>query len=307
MDQVRSSELKAIGDWIRASVRDPGLLDTPLPELKDLKLDESLIRHARKDRVLNRFVDTVWSQFERCANCHSPDRNAKQVEKNGERMSWIVPNSPGDTLQLLEDRDLINFNKPSESTLRTKSLGRDDHGGGIKFPVDGKTDREWVGFLEDYAAIKKERYANASDIPKNASIRTWRTGHHLRIKDLRNLSSGQYCVVVLYAVNADGEVDKNAVAISEGRVSKDGTSWGSSLMLLEPSRMRHTGASVAWSELLPDGKVELQWLVVEDSTTSIEEILAMKSVARFDIDSLWEPGHSSAKSISFAAFQPIGK
>ena len=307
MDQVRSSELKAIGEWIRASVRDPDSLDTPLPELNDLKLDESLIRHARKDRVLNRFVDAVWSQFERCANCHSPDRNAKQVEKNGERMSWIVPNSPGDTLQLLEDRDLINFNKPSESMLRTKSLGRDDHGGGIKFPADGQTDREWVGFLEDYAAIKKERYANASDIPKNASIRTWRTGHHLRIKDLRNLSSGQYCVVVLYAVNADGEVDKNAVAISEGRVSKDGTSWGSSLMLIEPSRMRHTGASVAWSELLPDGKVELQWLVVEDSTTSIEEILAMKSVARFDIDSLWEPGHSSAKSISFDAFHPIDK
>ncbi len=106
-------------------------------------------------------------------------------------MSWIVPNSPGDTLQLLEDRDLINFNKPSESTLRTKSLGRDDHGGGIKFPADGQTDREWVGFLEDYAAIKKERYANASDIPKNASIRTWRTGHHLRIKDLSTALRGR--------------------------------------------------------------------------------------------------------------------
>lgn len=78
-------------------------------------------------------------------------------------------------------------------------------------------------------------------------------------------------------------------------------------MLIEPSRMRHTGASVAWSELLPDGKVELQWLVVDDSTTSIEEILAMKSVARFDIDSLWDPGHGSAKSISFDAFQPIDK
>ena len=78
-------------------------------------------------------------------------------------------------------------------------------------------------------------------------------------------------------------------------------------MLLEPSRMRHTGASVAWSELLPDGKVELQWLVVDDATTSIEEILAMKSFARFDIDSLWKPGHSSAKSISFDAFHPIDK
>ena len=88
MDQVRKSELEGIGLWIQASVKDPESLNTPLPTLGDLNLDEELLQHARIDRVLSRFVDIVWSQFERCANCHSPERNAKQVEKNGERMSY---------------------------------------------------------------------------------------------------------------------------------------------------------------------------------------------------------------------------
>lgn len=303
MDQVRKSELEGIGQWIRASVQDPESLNTPLPELNDLKLDEALIRHARKDHVLERFVDVVWSQFERCANCHSPDRNAKQVEKNGEQMSWIVPNSPGETLQLLEERKLIDFDNPSASLMKTKALGQDDHGGGIKFPVDGQTDREWGQFLTDYAAIKQARYAESSDIPAFDSIRTWRTGLHLRLKELPTLPAGQYAVISMHRIGADGDVSEEAVAIGEGRVSKDGSSWSTSLMLLEPTKLRHTHAPVDWNALLPDGRYQFRWIVVDDSSTSIERILAMPSKLRTNIDSLWKSGHSTAKSISYGAFK----
>ena len=124
MDQVRKSELEGISQWIHASVQDPESLSAPLPPLNDLKLDDKLMQHVRNDQVLTRFVDIIWSQLERCANCHSPDRNAKQVEKHGGKMSWIVPNSPADTLRLLEERKLINFEKPSASLIKTKAISQ---------------------------------------------------------------------------------------------------------------------------------------------------------------------------------------
>jgi hypothetical protein len=301
-DRVRGAELEAIGQWIRASVADPESLNTPLPKLTDLKLDEAFILHARKDHVLNRFVDVIWSQFERCANCHSPDRNAKQVEKHGDQMSWIVPKSPGETLQLLEERNLINFDNANASLLKTKALGLDDHGGGVKFPVGGQTDREWGRFLEDYVALRNARYTRDSDLPRFDSKRTWRTGLHLRVRDLPNLPVGQYAVVLVHRIDHAGIVDENAIAIGEGRVSKDGTGWSSSLMTVEPARDRESSSSAAW-KTLADGRYQLRWCVVEDVSTPLEKILATKPQAYLEIDTLWPPGHSNAKSLSFGLFR----
>jgi hypothetical protein len=253
MDQVRNLELEAIGQWIRASVQDPDSLNTPLPDLDDLKLDEKLMRHVRKDQMMSRFVDIVWSQFERCANCHSSDRNAKQVEKHGEQMSWIVPNSPTETLKLLEERKLINLEKPSASLLKTKALGKDEHGGGVKFPEDGQTDREWGLFLSDFAAIKRATYSSSKEIPKFDPIRTWRTGLHLKVKELPDLPPGKYAVVLMHWIAADGKVNEEPTAIGEGRVSKDGTSWGTSMKLIEPVHLRSTQESVDWGHLLNAG------------------------------------------------------
>jgi hypothetical protein len=305
MDQVRKSEHEAISQWIHASVRDPNSLNTPLPKLNDLKLDETLIRHARKDSVLNRFVDVVWSQLERCANCHSPDRNAKQTEKNGPQMSWIVPNSPGETLQLLVERKLINLEKPLASLIKTKALGQDEHGGGVKFPVDGQTDREWGRFLEDYAAIQSARYKSSKDLPSFAGIKTWRTGLHLRIKELPQLPVGQYAVILMHRITSDGITAKEATAIGEGRVSKDGSSWSSSLMILEPSTHRSPNTVSEWYNLLPEGKYQLRWIAIDDSTSSMEKILSMQPSASIEIDSLWKSGHSSAKSIPFGEFTTV--
>ncbi len=97
--------------------------------------------------MVNRFCDAVWSQLERCANCHSPDRNTKQVEKNGPEMSWIVPNDPNKTLSLLLERKLIDVEHPEESLLRTKPAGLTEHGGGAKFAVGSETDRRWLAFF----------------------------------------------------------------------------------------------------------------------------------------------------------------
>ncbi len=305
MDQVRKSELEGIGEWIRASAQDPESLNATLPELKDLKLDDKLMRHARKDQILSRFIDMVWSQFERCANCHSPDRNLKQVEKHGEQMSWIVPNSPTKTLQLLEERKLINLETPMASLLKTKALGKDEHGGGIKFPEDGHTDREWGLFLTDYGAIKRAGYSTSKEIPQFDPIRTWRTGLHLRIKELPALPEGQYVVVLMHRITSEGKVDEETFAIGEGRVSKDGASWGTSMKLIEPAHLRRTHSSVDWSSALPDCRYQLRWIVVDDSKVSLEKVLGLPYTMQTEIDSLWKSGHSAAKTISFSTFKSV--
>lgn len=305
MDKVRKSELEGIGEWIRASIHDPESLNVPLPELTDLKLDAQLIQHSRKDQVLTRFIDTIWSQLERCANCHSPDRNFKQVEKHGEQMSWIVPNSPAETLQLLEDRNLIDIQAPLASLLKTKALGKDGHGGGVKFPEDGHTDREWGLFLSDYAAIKRARYSSSNEIPEFDPVRTWRTGLHLKIKELPSLPAGQYAVVLLHGVTSEGKANAEPAAIGEGRVSKDGASWGTSLKLIEPAHLRRSRASVDWSGVLPDGRYQLRWIVVDDSTMPLEKILLLPYTMQTEIDSLWNSGHSAAKTISFGSFKSV--
>ncbi|MBX3422673.1 MAG: hypothetical protein KF752_14055 [Pirellulaceae bacterium] len=302
MNSVRASELAAIGEWIRASVRDPDSLKTPIPQLNDLKLDELLIQHARKDVVLSRFVDVVWSQFERCANCHSPDRNARQVEKHGAQMNWIIPNSPDKTLDLLEQRKLIDFDQPRASLLLTKALGQADHGGGVKFSEGGHTDRQWQQFLTDYAAIKLGRYVDSSEIPAFSSLRTWRTGLHLRIKELPALPVGQYAIVSMHRLSPEGKAEDQAVAFGEGRVAKDGTSWSTTIMLLEPTAMPRLRAPIECKTLLPDGRYQLRWTVVEDVTQALERILALPSTASAEIDSLWKTGHSAAKTLLFNSF-----
>lgn len=303
MNRVRKAELEAITAWIEASVRDPESLNIPLPNLDDLNLDEKLIQHTRKDQIVSRFIDVVWSQFERCANCHSPDRNAKQVEKHGEQMSWIVPNSPAETLQLLEERNLIDLETPASSLLKTKALGQDEHGGGVKFPVDGQTDREWANFLIDYASIKRARYSSSNEIPTFNSIRTWRNGLHLRLKDLQNVTAGQYAIIRLHRILPSGDVAAEAVAMGEGYVSKDGSSWSTTIMLVEPAHLRQSNAAVDWDKLMPDAPYQVQWIVIDSSNLSIEKLLAMPASKRTRIESLWKAGHSSAKTISFETFQ----
>ena len=169
--------------------------------------------------------------------------------------------------------------------------------------MDGQTDREWSQFLQDYAAIKRGRYLKSNEIPNFESIRTWRTGLHLRIKELPTLPAGQYAVILVHRISPDGKLDEESIAFGEGRVSKDGASWSTSLMLLEPTRLRHTHASVDWNVLLPDGRYQLRWIVVDHSSSPIEEILAMRSIMRTEIDSLWKSGHSNAKTISYGAFK----
>ncbi|MFQ5734684.1 MAG: hypothetical protein ACE5KM_22350, partial [Planctomycetaceae bacterium] len=184
-DKVRKQEFAAFKAWLMAAAKDPALLKASADEVTlGTKLPPQVIRHARKDRVLSSFVDNVWSQVGRCISCHSPNKNARQVKKHGEQMSWIVPNDPAGTLKELVEAGNIDTDDPAESPVLTKPAGLSKHGGGPKFLVGGPAYRGFLRFLTDYAAITNGKYQSTKDIPEPPKELILLGKQHLRIVDM---------------------------------------------------------------------------------------------------------------------------
>ena len=97
----REEEAAAFEAWIVASCALPSLAEAPpLDAAKrgDWRRPVEVIRHGRDDQVLARFLDQFWGDTERCASCHAPPGNRKQVEQFGDRVSWLVAGAPRATM-----------------------------------------------------------------------------------------------------------------------------------------------------------------------------------------------------------------
>ncbi len=91
-EEVRKEEFEAFRAWIRAAVADPQLLAAKGAAPIGPQIPDTVIRHARRDRVLASFIDNIWTEVGRCAACHSPDRNQKQVkERYTSRIARTAP------------------------------------------------------------------------------------------------------------------------------------------------------------------------------------------------------------------------
>src|SRR5262245_26167090 len=90
----RKRELEAFVAWLKASAADPALRNAPKlkPEAQAKPaLPVEVIRHARKDRVLESFTNNVWSMRFRCMSCHNEGtpQNAKLEREHVERVAWF--------------------------------------------------------------------------------------------------------------------------------------------------------------------------------------------------------------------------
>ena len=69
----RQAEYEAFAAWIKAGSNDPKLRKLPAPKVAaGPARPNTIIRHARADRVLDSFTRNVWSQRMRCFPCHTP-------------------------------------------------------------------------------------------------------------------------------------------------------------------------------------------------------------------------------------------
>ncbi len=73
-EKNRKAEREAFVAWIAACAADPKLKESPMIDAKELAKPPKpaeVIRHARKDRLLESFEANVWAWRFRCMSCHT--------------------------------------------------------------------------------------------------------------------------------------------------------------------------------------------------------------------------------------------
>src|SRR5262245_52504566 len=206
--KTRQAEYEAFLAWIKACSADSGLCALPRLAAEDLaKPDkpDAVIRHNRKDRLLDSFVRNVWSQRMRCFPCHTPFEldavsqqhpKARETHKQfedqfGQRMNFFKETPEATLRQLIVSSrkpakghlPVINMDEPTKSLLVLKPLAKVPekdasgqfekptyaepvtHGGGRKMFPDDQTYKSFVSWLQDYARVVRDEYSSPGDLP----------------------------------------------------------------------------------------------------------------------------------------------
>src|SRR5262245_2199486 len=166
----RKAEYEAFAAWIKTCAADATLRSAPKldpAEIARPPKPNEVIRHARSDRLLESFEQTVWAMRFRCMNCHTEGtpQNDKHRKEYGDRVAWVKKAGPKATMDYLIASKLIDPADPEKSLLLQKPLGKVKHEGGIKFAVGDQGHKAFRKWVEDVAAIKAGRYATAADLP----------------------------------------------------------------------------------------------------------------------------------------------
>jgi hypothetical protein len=301
--EVRKEELAAFADWIRAAAADPKLRQAKIdPKNKTIgpKLPGEVIRHTRKDQLLASFREQVWSEINRCAACHSPKLNQKQVEKHGERVSWIVPDDPAATLQKLLDAGNIDLDEPKSSPILMKPTMQTEHGGGVKMTVGDRTYRQFHEFIVDYAAAVNNRYQSADELPAPPSEVRRAAEAWLKLADVPEKYDRQLMQIDLYR-QENGGWSKDRWATSERQVFGKGKLWQHNLTLTAP-RDSQRANEIRKAQKLPPGTYLLRIYVdgherlKRDYPTELDQ---REFVAEIRVDSQWPDGYQAMTVVAF--------
>lgn len=185
-EKARQAEYEAFAAWIKACATDSRLRE--LPKLKPSELAQpkrpvEVIRHARKDRLLESFENNIWAMRFRCMSCHieGTKENDKLKADYGERVAWMKAAGPEATMNYLMSTKLIDVARPENSLLLLKPLKAVEHGGGKKFLMGDQGYKAFRAWLEDYAKIVGNKYTTAASLPK-IDTSTERFGTNIWIK-----------------------------------------------------------------------------------------------------------------------------
>ncbi len=308
MARVRKAEYEAFLAWIEAAARDP-LARRVRPETVriGIELPPEVIRHARKDRVLQAFVDTIWPEVGRCISCHAADRNQRLVAKWGDHISWVQPHDPEETLRRCVANGLIDTEQPEKSLLLLKPLGEVEHGGGPKFVRGSRADKAFRRFLSDYAATVTGRYRSAHDLPPIPGEVLRPTHQHLRIRGIPRRWAGRLMRVDLYRWQGDGW-SRWRWATADNPVTRRGV-WQSLVMATAP-RGSKRAAELGSHPDLPAGRYLVRIFI--DRSGRLEkdrdaELGPEDLVAEVELRGPWPPGYWPPKILRFPVRHPGGQ
>ena len=274
--KTRQAELDAFAAWVHACCSDKALIARPrLSESQLAKPDPDVevIRHARKDRVLDSFVRNVWSQRMRCFPCHTPNeldsdnpQHAKPIERHrefvqlhGARMN-LFKETPQETMNSLLNSSrkksskhlpLINLDEPTKSLLvlkptsklpaknedgkfaRPSSLEPVSHMGGLKMHVDDVSYKAIIAWIQDLASVQQGRYAKVTDLPSD----NWYPSKYvLRMKEVpESWPLGGRVQLFVHAGGERGDDwDETPIAFTQGQVTPKHFVNGSLILLKKP-------------------------------------------------------------------------
>lgn len=304
-EKLRQVEYNALLAWLQAAVLDPKLAAA---KTKDAALGSSLppevVRHLRRDRVLASFVDNVWSEVGRCAACHSPDRNGKQVKEHGEHISWIQLGDPQATLDHLREHELINVSAPEKSLILLKPLNQVKHGGGQKMLVGDRTYKQFRAFLDDYAASLAGKYQSSAELPQARAEVSQVTDIWFKLEVVPKEYDKLLLQVDLYRWDEKAkDWSSDRWANGDRAVFGGGQLWQQHLSLTAPRNSARAKELTA-NSTLPPGKYRAK--IYLDRQKKLErdfraELTDEDLVGTVDFDSRWPSGYGKMTIARFPA------
>ncbi len=335
-EKNREAELEAFAAWIDACCRDDDLVaakDVDDSSRIGPKQSLEVIRHTRKDRVLDSFVRNVWSQRMRCFPCHTPaeldpenpmhskpiQRYDEFVAQYGTRMA-IFKESPARTLQSLiassrkqtdKRLPLINVDSPLESLLLLKPTsklppkdadgkpGKPSHArpvshmGGIKMHKDDHSYKAFAAWLSDYARSVTGEYSDPRSLPED----NWfPTEHVIRIKGLpADWPALSTAQVFVHKWDSEHATwDDKPVAFTQCKVTPRKMINGSLFVIAGDGQKDQLDPG---GETLQPGKVQLRIYLDQDETLATEptRLLNQRSPdATAEIDAKFRKGFKDA-------------
>lgn len=247
--KTRAAEYAAFADWIQRSVADPKLVALPKQPAENLPRPVEVIRHARKDRLVASFANTIWPMRHRCMSCHTEGtaENRKLVEKHGPQVAWFKAAGPEATLAYLRTTNLLNTKEPEKSLLLLKPLGVVEHGGGKKVLPGDQGYKAFRAFLEDYARISRDEYKDAASLPKvTPEPRRWASEVWFKLTNTPPAWGDKLLQVDVYAWDVATEAwEATPCATSDRAVFGKGRLWQHSLTLLAAPE---SARALAWTK-----------------------------------------------------------
>ena len=297
----RKAEYDAFAAWIKACAADETLRSSPKLDPSELARPpkpNEVIRHARSDRLLESFEQTVWALRFRCMNCHTEGtpQNDKHRKEYGDRVAWVKKAGPKATMDYLIASKLIDPADPDKSLLLQKPLGKLKHEGGIKFALGDQGHKAFRRWIEDVAAIKADRYATTADLPKPANgPLQFGTEAWLKLDNTPPGWGDKLLQVDVYAWDEKAKAwESKPVATSDRKVWAKGKLWQHTVTLLaEPGSAR----AKAWSAgkpALPPGKYLLKVYVDADDRLAKDWTATLGEadyVGQVEIRGQWKEGY----------------
>jgi hypothetical protein len=302
--KARAEELAAFTAWIESAVNDPELLKAKAgTEQIGPALPVEVIHHARKDRILASFVDNIWTEATRCAGCHSPLLNEKQVKEFGEQVSWIKPDDPAATLAHLVDAGLIDLEDPTQSMILLKPTMQVKHGGGIKMVVGDRSYKQFRKFIEDYAAMSAAKYSSVDELPETDAEVSRISEVWFKLTDIPESFDKQLLQVDLFREDPQSESgwSKDRWATSDRPVFGKGGLWQHSLSIIAP-RGSERAKQVLDNPSLPRGKYLVRIYI--DSTGRMQsdwkaDFTDQDLIGEIEVNSEWPAGYGNMTVAKF--------